>query len=75
MIKKIDITTLKPEQIKQIETMVEALKIQNNLENNMINENKSLDTDDFDTLLENTKGIWTHGDSLTYQRQLRQEWL
>ncbi|GEM_PF-2163027 len=74
MIKTIDVTQLKLEQIKQIQTMVEALKKQNNLENNIINENKSSDVNDFDTLLDNTKGIWTHGDGLTYQRKLRQEW-
>lgn len=74
MIKTIDVTTLKPEQIKQIESMIEVLKKQNNLENKMINDHNFSDVNDFDSLLENTKGIWTHGDGLTYQRKLRQEW-
>jgi hypothetical protein len=32
------------------------------------------ESNDFDSLLEQTKGIWTKGDGLTYQRKLRQEW-
>lgn len=29
---------------------------------------------DFDGLLENTRGIWRHGDGLAFQQRLRGEW-
>ena len=29
---------------------------------------------DFDTLLEKTRGLWTKGDGLIWQRRMRSEW-
>ena len=29
---------------------------------------------DFETLLDNTQGIWTKGDGLEYQQKIREEW-
>lgn len=33
-----------------------------------------LPSDDFDALLERSRGIWTQGDGLAYQQRLREEW-
>ena len=37
-------------------------------------EESSLSSSDFDTLLDNTQGIWTKGDGLEYQQRMREEW-
>lgn len=51
-------------------------KFQPTLEQNRFLTRKTEKThdDDFLTLLENTKGIWQHGDGLVYQEKLRTEW-
>jgi hypothetical protein len=36
--------------------------------------NKNLDRTDFIKLLNKTKGLWSEGDGLKFQRKLRDEW-
>ncbi len=36
--------------------------------------NNSLFSSEFDTLLDNTQGIWKEGDGLEYQQKMREEW-
>jgi hypothetical protein len=74
MIKNIDVTDLTPDQIEQIKAMIQELKVKKNLETEINNQELSSKVNNFDDLLEQTKGIWTKGDGLTYQRKLRQEW-
>ncbi|MCF8107639.1 MAG: hypothetical protein K9J81_01460 [Desulfohalobiaceae bacterium] len=38
----------------------------------LLRENKHQET--YRSLVERTRGIWTQGDGLTYQRKLRSEW-
>ncbi|MEA5536942.1 hypothetical protein [Crocosphaera sp. XPORK-15E] len=40
----------------------------------VIEEENPKASSDFDELLDNTKGIWTKGDGLEYQRKIREEW-
>ncbi len=48
MIKTIDVTDLKPEQIKQIQAMIEQLKSKNDLDHTIINQDKSKIIDNID---------------------------
>lgn len=50
----------------------EGTKITINIE--VIEEENSIASSDFDTLLDNTKGIWRKGDGLEYQQKMREEW-
>ncbi|MGB5770558.1 MAG: hypothetical protein WBM32_11925 [Crocosphaera sp.] len=50
----------------------EGTKITINIE--VIEEENPIVSSDFDTLLDNTKGIWRKGDGLEYQQKMREEW-
>ncbi len=40
----------------------------------LLRESSELKKADIQRLLEETQGLWTHGDGLEYQNQLRREW-
>ncbi len=40
----------------------------------VIEEERSLSSSEFDILLDNTQGIWIKGDGLEYQQKMREEW-
>jgi len=50
----------------------EGTKLSINIE--VIEEEPPESSSDFDTLLDNTQGIWTNGDGLDYQQKIRAEW-
>ena len=50
----------------------EGTKLSINIE--VIEEEPPESSSDFDTILDNTQGIWTNGDGLDYQQKIRAEW-
>ncbi|MCA2555064.1 MAG: hypothetical protein IM466_15425 [Microcystis sp. M04BS1] len=50
----------------------EGTKLNINIE--VVEEDIAGSSPDFETLLENTQGIWTKGDGLEYQQKIREEW-
>ncbi|MFM7791577.1 MAG: hypothetical protein ACKO90_26915 [Microcystis panniformis] len=50
----------------------EGTKLNINIE--VVEEDIAESSSDFETLLENTQGIWTKGNGLEYQQKIREEW-
>ncbi len=50
----------------------EGTKLTINIE--VIEEENPKSSSEFETLLDNTQGIWTKGDGLEYQQKIREEW-